>query len=265
VCGDEVRWRPGRHEGDDAVITGILPRRNALERPNLRGRNEVLAANLTQIVVLVAPAPAPDPFLVDRYLAQAALMGCRGIVARSKADLPAPPDLTAALAEWREAGIQVLEVTAREGAGLEALRDALRGEISILVGQSGAGKSSLLNALVPTLELATGALSESSGEGRHTTTAAVLHRLDGDAHVVDSPGVRDYAPGLVAPRRVAEGYREIAALAPQCRFADCMHLKEPDCAVRAAVAAGHVAARRYESYRRLVRLMQTLPRSPGGN
>jgi ribosome biogenesis GTPase len=262
VCGDEVSWVPGQQPGDDGLVIDVLPRRNALERPNMRGRNEVLAANLTRIVVLVAPTPPPDPFLIDRYLAQAELMGCEAIIVRSKLDLPAEAPLQRALEEWAAAGYTVLEVAARGGDGIEVLSSRLEHGVSILVGQSGVGKSSLLNALSPSLELATGALSDSSGEGRHTTTAAVRHTLANGGHVIDSPGVRDYAPGLVAPRDVARGYREINALAAHCRFADCMHLKEPDCAVRQATDRGRIAPRRYESYRRLVRLMETLPPTP---
>ncbi|MEO0420899.1 MAG: ribosome small subunit-dependent GTPase A [Pseudomonadota bacterium] len=267
VCGDHVRWQRAAAGARDGQVLAIEPRRNALERPNLRGFNEVLAANVTRLVVVVAPAPAPDPFMVDRYLAQAELMGCEALIVRSKGDLPSLDDdedlLEQAFAEWRDAGYDTLRVAISAPDTIEALAHALRQDTSILVGQSGVGKSSLLNALVPDLDLATGELSESSGEGRHTTTAAHLHHLPDGGQVIDSPGVRDYAPGRVGEAEVAKGFRDIRALAEGCRFHNCLHMQEPDCAVRAALAGdgpGTLAPRRYESYRRLVRLMETLGR-----
>jgi ribosome biogenesis GTPase len=146
----------------------------------------------------------------------------------------------------------------RNGTGLEDLRDLLQGRISIFVGHSGVGKSSLLNLLVPGAEIETAALSGASGEGRHTTTASVLHRLNVGGAVIDSPGVRDYAPSLIASRDVSDGFREIVRRRGDCRFSNCMHLKEPGCAVKDAVESGEISARRYESYRRLVRLMEQL-------
>lgn len=266
VCGDQVRWQRAQGGARDGQVLNVEPRENALERPNLRGFNEVLAANLTRLVVVVAPAPAPDPFMVDRYLAQAELMGCKALIVRSKADLPSPNDsglLERAFDEWRHAGYETLPVSVGEASAITRLSDALRDDTSILVGQSGVGKSSLLNALVPDLRLATGELSESSGEGRHTTTAAHLHHLPRGGQVIDSPGVRDYAPGRVAKADVAVGFREIRALAHGCRFHNCLHMHEPGCAVRAAAQGDgphSLAPRRYESYRRLVRLMETLSR-----
>lgn len=261
VCGDRVRWQraPGRDAREDGLVLAIEPRRNELVRPNLRGHNEVLAANVTQLVVVVAAAPVPDPFLVDRYLAQAALMDCAALIVRSKADLgAAPPEFACALAEWAAIDYPVLAAAAADAASTGAVARHLADHVSIFVGQSGVGKSTLLNALVPHVAAATGALSEASGEGRHTTSTSQLFHLPGGGSIIDSPGVRDYAPGRVEPRAVARGFREITALAPACRFADCLHLREPDCAVRSALEDGRVASRRYESYRRLVRLMEKL-------
>jgi ribosome biogenesis GTPase len=258
VCGDRVRWqRPG--DKGDAIVVEVLPRARVLSRPNHRGRVEVLAANLDQVVIVCAPEPRTDPFITDRYLAAAEAMGAAAAVVWNKSDLPEaaePPELT----EYRAVGYPVLAASAHDGTGMAELSALLAGHTSILVGQSGVGKSSLLNALVPGIELATASLSTSTGEGRHTTTATVLHPLPRGGALIDSPGVRDYAPALDDPGCVEPGFREIAAAAPNCRFADCRHLREPDCAVKEGIEAGTISARRYESYRRLLRLTNTLGR-----
>ncbi len=260
VCGDRVRWTAGA--GDEpGVVTGIEPRTTELTRPDQRGRTEVLAANVTLVAAVMAPRPAPDPFLVDRYLAAAALMGARGFLVINKTDLldDAERDELAALeTQFAAAGYDVVRCSAKSGDGVDALADKLVGETGILVGHSGVGKSSLYNRLVPDHDAATAALSAATGEGRHTTTASVLHRLPGGGELIDSPGVRDYAPADVEPRRVADGFAEFGRHAAQCRFTDCMHLKEPGCGVKTAVGNGDIAQRRYESYRRLVRLMERL-------
>jgi ribosome biogenesis GTPase / thiamine phosphate phosphatase len=258
VCGDRVRWQPAGNGGEVAVLE-LLPRDNELTRPDARGRVEVLAANIDQVVVVCAPTPAPDPFIIDRYLAAAVAMGARASVACNKADLPAP-GLEVALDEFRAIGHTVLLVSAQTELGIDALREQLAGHCSILVGQSGVGKSSLLNALVPGLGAGTAEVSAATGEGRHKTTATTLHKLPGGGTLLDSPGVRDFAPALRDPRLAASGFREIVAAAERCRFSNCRHMREPGCAVKDGVEAGTISARRYESYRRLLRLTEDLQR-----
>lgn len=259
VCGDRVVFEPA---GDDAeaAVTDRLPRTNELTRPDRRGRVEVLAANIDRIVVVVAPEPPTDPFVTDRYLAAAETMGCDAVVVVNKSDLPAGDDLP--LEEYARLGYPVLRVSAASGEGLEALGRSLAGHTSILVGQSGVGKSSLVNALVPGGSAAIQSLSRSTGEGRHTTTASVLHALPEGGGLIDSPGVRDYAPALDDPAIAVQGFREIGRLAGECRFGNCRHLREPGCAVKAAVESGAISRRRYESYRRLRRLIEEVAK-PG--
>ena len=258
VCGDRVRWRSSG-EGTDAVVLELLTRDNELTRPDSRGRVEVLAANIDQVIVVCAPEPAPDPFIIDRYLAAAEVMGAAALVACNKMDLPdaAPID---SLVEFHAVGYPVLLVSALAAQGLDALRAQLAGHSSILVGQSGVGKSSLLNALVPGMDVATSQISAATGEGRHRTTATTLYPLPGGGSLLDSPGVRDFAPALGDPRLAATGFREIVAAADHCRFANCRHMKEPGCAVKDGVDTGAISARRYESYRRLLRLTEDLQR-----
>jgi len=256
VCGDRVRWRRSEEQGDVAVLE-VLPRDTELTRPDSRGRVEVLAANIDQVVVVCAPEPPPDPFIIDRYLAAAEVMGARALVACNKVDLPGADTLDV-LEEFQAAGYPVLRVSALAEAGLEALHASLAGHCSILVGQSGVGKSSLLNALLPGIDAATAQVSIATGEGRHRTTATTLYPLPGGGALLDSPGVRDFAPALGDPRLTAAGFREIVTAADHCRFANCRHMREPGCAVKAGVEAGTISARRYESYRRLLRLTEDL-------
>ncbi|NGP54350.1 ribosome small subunit-dependent GTPase A [Thioalkalivibrio sp. XN8] len=255
VCGDRVRWLAG--DTADRAVVEQLPRSSELRRPDSRGRGEVLAANITQLVVVCAPSPAPDPFIIDRYLAAAEVMGADAAIVANKTDLAAalPAGL---LEEYESLGYPVLRVSAATGTGLDALALLLREQRSLLAGQSGVGKSSLLNALVPGIEAATAGISAATGEGRHRTTATTLHRLSCGGELLDSPGVRDFAPALDDPRLAAAGFREIVAAAQECRFANCRHMKEPGCAVKAGVETGRISPRRYESYRRLLRLTEDL-------
>lgn len=260
VAGDSVRVEAQPGTGEWTVVER-LPRRNVLKRSDSRGFEESIAANLDQLGVVVAPRPACDPFIVDRYVAGAALAGITPLVIANKSDLGPSPDLEF-LAPLRAMGIQVVPVSARQGENLDALVDALRGRRTMLAGQSGVGKSSLLNALAGDALRATGRLSERSEEGRHTTVSSAIVRLPW-GELADSPGVRDYAPPVVPLKDVQRGYPEILARAHECRFLDCLHLREPQCAVQAAVARGDIDERRFESYRRLVNLTRQLDEKRG--
>ncbi len=256
VCGDRVRWIPEHGEGAAGLITSVLPRTTALARLNLRGDTEIVAANLTQLACVVAPLPAPDFGLCDRYLAAAEWAGLKACVVAGKSDLPdAEGAMTSTLQDYARIGYPVLRASKRTADGVAALAAHLAGEISVLVGQSGVGKSSLINRLAPGVAARVDEVSQATATGRHTTTASSLYRLPSGGELIDSPGVRDFAPPLPAPRDVATGFREIAAVAPQCRFKDCVHRREPGCAV---AAAGDIAPRRLASYRRLLDLAEEL-------
>jgi ribosome biogenesis GTPase len=256
VCGDLVRCEFDAQHADLRVAE-VEPRSNGLYRSNARGGGELIAANLTQLLVVLAPLPSPDFFVVDRYLCAARCNGIAAIVVLNKRELPLPEELERELTGWRSAGVSALSVSAHTGEGTEALRAQLTGQISMLVGQSGVGKSSLLRTLLPGCDVAVGALIRDD-EGRHTTTGTRLYALPGGGDLLDSPGVRDFAPAIDQLDPSALGFAEIEALAPHCRFADCRHLREPACAVQASVEAGGLGPRRYESYRRLRRLYDRL-------
>lgn len=261
VAGDDVDVRLG--PGDDEwTVTERRPRRNVLCRSDSRGRSESLAANLDQLGVVVAARPACDPFVVDRYLAGARYAGIDALLIVNKQDLPADAGDLSFIEPFRALSLPIVAVSARSGAGLQALIGRLCGRRSLLAGQSGVGKSSLLNALAGEAVRATGGLSEGSGAGRHTTVSSAILRTPW-GEIADSPGVRDYAPPIVALKDVQLGFVEIAARAHECRFLDCLHAREPQCAVQAAVASGAIDARRYESYRRLLNLTRQLDERRG--
>ena len=255
VCGDRVHWTY-EPANDGASVDSIAPRRNLIERIDARGRSEPVAANIDRLAVVVAPEPAPDWFLVDRYWAGAELkeLATMLIVNKSALDLDAAQS---EMATYRSLGLSCMTMASQSGAGIAELRAALEGSVTLLVGQSGVGKSSIVNALAPEAAAQTCELTRDA-EGRHTTTTARWYRLNEHTAIVDAPGVRDFAPPASLVRAAERGFVEIHALSVECRFNDCRHMEEPGCAVRAAVAAGGVAARRYESYRRLVRLYEKL-------
>ena len=256
VCGDRVRWAPAETEGGAGIVVEVLPRRNHLARIDARGSAEPVAANLTQIVAVVAPVPAPDFGLCDRYLAAAEWNGLAACVVANKCDLADFEGMhQAVLTDYARIGYVVLSASKRLADGVDALREHLAGGTSVLVGQSGVGKSSLTNALVPGVEATVAEVTRASASGRHTTSTSSLYVLPSGGELIDSPGVRDFAPPLPPPREVAGGFREIAAAAAGCRFRDCVHRGEPDCAV---TAAGDITPRRLESYRRLLALAEEM-------
>ncbi len=257
VCNDRVvaRALPGEN---DWLVTARLARKSELARTDSRGQREVLAANVDVMMIVIAAKPSPDLFVVDRFVAAARLNGMDAAIVVNKADLDV--DVSGRCAGYRELGLKVVAVSARTGHGTDALAGLLEARVGVLVGQSGVGKSSLVNRLVPAACLETAALGVGGDEGRHTTVAARLVGLPAGGELIDSPGVRDFAPHIEDLRDVARGFAEIDALAPACRFNDCRHVAEPGCAVTAAVSAGEIDRRRYTSYRRLLTLSEQLAR-----
>ena len=256
VCGDQVSAQPIENE-EDWLITGIAKRRNELTRPNMRGQVEVLAANVDYLIVVAAAEPKPDWFIVDRYLCAAELMGVDAAVVYNKTDLsPELPD--AELSTYAAIGYDVVTSSARDNVGTDEIRRLLAGRRAIIVGQSGVGKSSLINCLLGSEEQRTASISDKSREGRHTTVNSAMISLPGGGSIIDSPGVRDYAPALESSTIASRGFREIRDAAQGCQFSNCRHLQEPRCAVKAAVEAGIISARRHESYRRIIVLTEQL-------
>lgn len=248
VVGDRVglTW-----EGERAMITSVAKRRSQFSRraSGERAEEQVVAANLDQVVI-VASLRRPDfkHGLVDRVLAQAGVAGLPALLALNKTDLGDEAESAGLLADYAPAGVTGIALCAKSGRGVNELLAACRGKRSLFVGHSGVGKSTLLERLAPGHELLAGDVNDVTGKGRHTTTAALLLQPAPDLELIDTPGVRAFALWGVDGATLAEHYPEIAAHLGGCKFGDCRHVSEPGCSVRAALAAGEIPQRRWESF-----------------
>ncbi len=252
ACGDRVVWQPaGPNEG---VISALQPRRSVLMRPDYSGRLKPVAANLDQVAVVIAPRPEPNPYLIDRYLVAIHAIGVEALIVLNKTDLLDPPARAALLEELADypcIGYPLLSASSRTVHGLDELRARLSEHTAILVGQSGVGKSSLIQALLPDREIRVQALSATTGLGTHTTTTSMLYHLPDGGDLIDSPGVRSFDLGEVGLDELEQGFMEFRPYLGRCRFSNCSHSVEPDCALLAAAAAGIISPRRLDSYRQL--------------
>ena len=240
-------------EGEDAVVRGVAPRRTRLSRPGgEHGRiaEQIFAANIDILIVVAAAADPPFRVgLIDRYLIAAMVGQIEPILCVNKMDLVArEPE---AVAIYRDLGIRIFPTSCETGAGIPALREALSGKFSVLSGHSGVGKSSLLNAMDSDLELHTKEVSESSQRGRHTTSASRLYVLDERTRIIDTPGIRSLGLWGVSATEAAAYFPEIGEASARCRFRDCTHTHEPNCAVLTAVEEEIIPRARYDSYLRI--------------
>lgn len=253
LCGDQVAWR--RSSDHDGVVEEILPRRNLLARPNYRGDLKGFAANVDTMVIVAAVRPPLELELIDRYLVLAASLDVRPLILLNKIDLAEPTQRTqllSTLSEFEALGYPVLPVSTANGEGMEALREELARGSNILVGQSGVGKSSLVQHLLPDLEVRIGALSHASGLGRHTTTETTLYPLPCGGALIDSPGIRALRLGHLSAEEITHGFSELAQHVGRCRFRDCSHRSEPGCALRGLAESGKMTVRRLESFLRIL-------------
>ncbi|MDJ0806147.1 MAG: small ribosomal subunit biogenesis GTPase RsgA [Gammaproteobacteria bacterium] len=252
VCGDRVVWQQIDHT--TGVVSALLPRRSVLSRPDYSGHDKPLAANISQLVVVLAPRPEPSGYLLDQYLVTAATIKVRPLIAINKIDLLVEPDKTRFLERfnhYRQIGYALIEVSAKQDHGMDELVEKLKHETNILVGQSGVGKSSLIKALIPDLKIVTGKLSEATGLGRHTTSAATCYHLPLGGYLIDSPGVRSFRLSRLSVTLLEQGFPELGDYLGHCRFHNCSHEHEPGCAVRQAEADGKIHPQRLENFLQL--------------
>lgn len=251
AVGDRVLWEPC--EGNLGRVMETLPRQSLLTRPGYAGKIRLVAANLDCVLVVTAPEPEPDWLLVDQYLAACEHRELGAAILLNKIDqAPDRNAIHATLAEYQAIGYDCFEVSAKSGEGLPNLRAALAGRCNMLAGQSGVGKSSLTNALLPDKQLRTRELSEKANLGRHTTTAATLYHLPDGGDLIDSPGVAVFGLAEMNGQDLAYGFREFRPHLDQCRFRDCRHLNDKGCAVREASERGDISAGRYQRYLKLL-------------
>lgn len=252
--GDWVQWE--QIDTQHGRILATLPRKTLLTRPGRGGRLRPAAANVEQILVVLAPEPRYDLLLVDQYLVVSENRKISVRLLFNKLDLlPQEQRLTLLegdLAPYRSL-YPILFISAKTGEGMEALRAALKGKVSMFVGQSGVGKSSLLKSLVPSKDIRIGELSAGPRRGRHTTTGAMLFHLPEGGDLIDTPGVAIFGLAGIDPTQLAYGYKEFRRLIPRCRFADCRHANDLGCAVREAAEKGSISAARYQRYLKLLR------------
>jgi ribosome biogenesis GTPase len=246
VAGDVVWLRP--EAAGEGLIECIEPRQHILSRMS-KGRQQILVANVDQLLIVASAAePNLKPNLIDRFLVEAERMRIEPIICINKVDLADPADLQPLAGVYGQMGYQVLLVSATTGLGISRLRGLIAGKESVVAGQSGVGKSSLLNAVEPELGLRVGQVSRENEKGKHTTTVARLIPLKIGGYVVDTPGIRQFQLWDIVPEEVAGYYRDIRPYVSLCRYPDCTHTHEANCAVKDAVADNRLDARRYESY-----------------
>ena len=257
MCGDQVLWTSSNPR--EGVITRVLERHSTLVRPDHNNRPRPVAANTDQIVVVIASKPSFEYGMLDRYLAAAELIDTTPVIVVNKCDLlddESHQRLEQRLSLYREIGYTLLFTSTRTTNGMKDLYAALKNHTSILVGQSGVGKSSLVQTLLPDLDIRVGNLSQVTGLGRHTTTVAMLYHLPDGGNLIDSPGVRDFTLCHVDAEKLAHGFREFAPWIGQCRFHNCRHVSEPGCAITDAVRRGDIHPQRLENYRALAESMK---------
>ncbi|MCF7980651.1 MAG: small ribosomal subunit biogenesis GTPase RsgA [Pseudomonadales bacterium] len=250
VTGDQVIWRA--IDEQTGVIVAKLERQSELARPDTNGLLRPIAANIDQIFIVIASQPMTPLGLIDRYLVAAETVSIQPLILINKADLlkgKEKEQMLDIIKLYEKIGYKCITTSTKSETGLTSLNKSLVAHTSIFVGQSGVGKSSLINAILPNANLRTAALSDATGKGTHTTTTAYLYHLPTGGNIIDSPGIREFGLTHISDEELIEGFIEFRPYFGHCKFRDCKHLKEPGCALIAAVNTGSIDPRRMTSFR----------------
>ena len=250
VTGDIVVWQPG--ENNSGIIVANTERHSILSRPDASGKLRPVAANINQIFIVIAPEPLTPQGIIDRYLVAAETVAIPATILINKADLlsgKAKDSLDELADIYANIGYPVITTSTKTDSGLGSLQQALNDKTSIFVGQSGVGKSSLVNTLLPNVEARVGPLSEATGKGTHTTTTAQLFHLPNGGNIIDSPGIREFGLWHINYNELAEGFVEFRPYLGRCKFRDCKHSTEPGCALQQAFSDGKINPKRITSFK----------------
>ena len=248
VVGDNVHWN--KQSDGTIVVTKIIEPNNQLERLNQYGRQQIIASNITQILLITAPLPKPNFLLIDKFILISELMECDLSIILNKIDLVEKSDSQFQL--YQQLDYTVIKISAKKKINLNPLFNLLNQQTTVLVGQSGVGKSTIINLLIPKDKIKTEALSNKNQKGKHTTSASTMHAVEDKGYLIDTPGIENLNPKILAIKEIETGFREISSLSCECRYRDCIHINEPNCAVNQALRKNEIATQRYSNYKKLV-------------
>ena len=248
VVGDYVLYEP--LDEKTFLITEILESNNQLMRLNTKRQPQTVASNLTQILLITAPQPTPNLLLIDQFILISELMNCSLSIISNKIDLT--DESPHSLHIYEELGYRLVEISAKYKTNLEHLLDLLNHQTTILLGQSGVGKSTIINLLIDNNHNKTDILSRKTKKGRHTTSAITMHRILENGYLIDTPGIENLRPNISAIKEFEIGFKEIHTHSEGCKFRDCLHINEPDCAIKKALKEGKITIKRYDNYKKLI-------------
>lgn len=249
VIGDFVRYEA--LDETSVLINKIEPPMNQVERLNKKGSKSNLVNNVTQILLVIAPEPKPNYLLIDKFILISELIECKLVVVVNKSDIK-KDHIDKELIEYSKLGYQLIDISAKYETNILEFKNLLNNHSSLLVGQSGVGKSTITNLLLNSDNIKTRALSKKSKQGKHTTTTTKIHLLDDDSFLIDTPGIENLHPNITDIADIKKGFIEINSHDLNCRYRDCSHLNEPSCVIKDMVETDRISRQRYDNYKKLL-------------